>query len=759
MKQPFSCAACLAVFCTGAVSIGFQIIISREVIALFHGNELTAGTTLAIWLMSTAAGSALFPRIYRKTPDRSTLCLLLVLLTAVLMASFAMLRFARQILSITPGEIAGIALIFPVTLLITAPACLISGSCFAAASTCLRAYTASASQPSDNVYFWESAGSALGGAMCSFLLIRYADPLTAVMILCAVSGISALFIYGKQRRIITAAALACTACVLALGLAARPAIEQAPWPGQELIYSRNSVHGRLCVTSLGTQHNFYQNGVLLFSVPDQLYAEETVHYAMLAHTSPERVLLIGGSPGSMIREINKHPGVLAITYVDLDPALVKKALEDSGLRYPAVSDSISGQVRVETGDGRKMLVNDTTSYDVIINALPNPYNAQLNRFYTMEFFKAAKKRLLPGGVISVRAPCAENTISKEQSEYLNMLHATMKSVFPKVVCLPGSPCTCIGYSDADAGIPDTAALIQKIKERNIAATYVNQYILPYTLSEERVNYVASHIHSQSVDINRDFKPAAYFYDAILWASASSPGFSPILKTARTVPVSTLLAVIVILHCLYVLISFKRNHKIHRAISVQYSIFITGFTEISLELSAIISFQILYGYAYFALSVIIAAYMTGLAAGSFVSQSRTHRETYGTILLYVQAAIGVLPLLFLAMLAVLRTWPLPDTALLGIFGLSIASCGFIGGFQFPVAASLIRRKPESPGTSSSILYSRDLAGSAAGALLVSTLLVPVYGVYNTLILLTLLNCCAAAFLLLSGIASKHVRHSI
>ena len=49
----------------GFTSVMAQIILMRELVILFYGNELSLGTMLGVWLLWTAVGSALLPRLFR----------------------------------------------------------------------------------------------------------------------------------------------------------------------------------------------------------------------------------------------------------------------------------------------------------------------------------------------------------------------------------------------------------------------------------------------------------------------------------------------------------------------------------------------------------------------------------------------------------------------------------------------------------------------------------------------------------------------
>jgi hypothetical protein len=53
--------------------------------------------------------------------------------------------------------------------------------------------------------------------------------------------------------------------------------------------------------------------------------------------------------------------------------------------------------------------------EVLVN-LPEPQNAQLNRFYTVEWFREVSRRLTPTGLLSFQLRSSENYISAPASD-------------------------------------------------------------------------------------------------------------------------------------------------------------------------------------------------------------------------------------------------------------------------------------------------------------------------------------------------------
>ena len=50
----------------GFTSIAAQVLLMRELVVIFYGNELSLGVMLGVWLFWTAVGSGLLAEIFRK---------------------------------------------------------------------------------------------------------------------------------------------------------------------------------------------------------------------------------------------------------------------------------------------------------------------------------------------------------------------------------------------------------------------------------------------------------------------------------------------------------------------------------------------------------------------------------------------------------------------------------------------------------------------------------------------------------------------
>ena len=121
----------------GFTATGGQIILVREFIVVFYGNELCLGVILANWLLWGAVGSwglgLLADRIKRRI---GVLAICEILLAILLPALIFVVRIARIVLKTQPGELIGFLPMVLFSFLTLAPLCTILGFLFALVQEC-----------------------------------------------------------------------------------------------------------------------------------------------------------------------------------------------------------------------------------------------------------------------------------------------------------------------------------------------------------------------------------------------------------------------------------------------------------------------------------------------------------------------------------------------------------------------------------------------------------------------------------------------
>jgi spermidine synthase len=718
-----------------------QIVLMRELIVVFNGNEMSLGILLATWLFWTAAGSTLSSSFALGGNNaRRAVAALECLLAVSLLPTLWALLASKSIFQTVPGELVG-----PVPMILTSLACLslfcvVSGALFVVGARMYEQECGVSSRlASGSAYMLEAVGSGFGGIVASIVLLRFLEPfqiaaIVGILNLCMAAVLS--FRMGRKQL----AAMTVTAALLAIPLVifVVPSLDRSAqtrlWRDFHLVGWRDSIYGNLTVTETGNIRSIYDNGVILATAPDEGAAEEAVHYALLEHPAPRHVLLIGGAVNGAIAQALEHPTVERIDYVELDPALIDMARRF----FPAQSAAWVSDPRVHAhyADGRYYLRTTGDSFDVIVLNVPDPLTAQLNRFYTAEFFRSARDHLAPGGLLALELRSSEETISPDLAEFLRCIRRTLEEVFPSVVIIPGETIHFFGDTQPNVLTDNPQRLISRLRERNLKTQYVREYFIPFRMMPDRMAQIREQLRPlASTPVNRDFEPIAYYFDMVSWSTQFKSGYSNWFRAAAHIRFTDLMdATLIVLPFAAAIPAFAGTREKHARSAAACCMAATGFTLITLQILLLLAFQSIYGYVYHQLTILIGMCMAGVAFGSWLGIRRaglSDRPPYGAIatnqfLLALSAPALIFGFSFLAKISGMApTWLASQCVSPALAALS----GMLGGYQFPIATEICLHD-NSGQTRLGTLYAIDLLGGCAGALLVSTYLIPVFGFWKT-----------------------------
>ncbi len=669
----------------------------RELLVVSGGNEAAIGLALAAWLLWTAAGSAVVGKTGRRNRLPHLMPLLESALALILPLTVTGIRDSRTVLQTVPGESLGPAAAMLVSFVALGPVCFVSGALFSAGS---RLQGARAAEATTAVYILEALGSAAGGVAAGLALIGHA---TGLQIAWALAGLNLWAAFGLGFRSIAP-------WVAAIGLVAITWLPRSSLPpGRRLLTARESPYGSLAVVETGGIRSLYENGLALIHSPDPEAAEEAVHYALLEHPAPRSLLLIGGS-GATIAQALRHPSLVSLDYVEIDPGIL-----DLTRRY-FPEQSQDSRVRVHVADGRRFVKTAKNAYDVIIVNLPDPQTAQLNRFFTLEFFREAARKMGDGGVFSFRLAGSENFISPARAEFLRSIAKTLRMAFADVVVIPGESVHFFAATRPGVLTRDPEQLLTRLRERRIETEYVREYYVPFRMAPEKMAALEAQIRPDAATrVNRDFTPVAYYFNVALWSSQFGQRYATFFRGMAGVPFWVLAAALGVVVCG----AIQRTGAGNRAPAVLACVFAMGFTLMGLEIMLLLGFQAIHGYVYQQMAILIAAFMLGMASGAGLP------DRNGLVTTQVFAASAPLTLFALLQFS-------PPAFL---FPALAFVCGMLGGYQFRIASRIFfADKTGALGA----LYAIDLAGSCLGAILFSAWLIPVFGFFKTAILAAELN---------------------
>ncbi|MCK4777160.1 MAG: hypothetical protein KAS39_02210, partial [Actinomycetia bacterium] len=696
----------------------------------FYGNEMVVGAILASWMFWVGVGSWLGAKTIRNLKDKSIFFSNLLLAYSLIL--FVVYIIAKEIIHLTPtllGQITNFETFFLATFLITAPLSFPVGIFFVAGSAVYGSDRYEKKHIA-KIYYLESSGAVFGGFLFTFVFVFYLSHYS-IIILCSLMLLLSHLVLEKlvRGRLSLAGVIFLVLVFVAIFSTGKmeKMLDDFKWKPRNLVVSKNTPFGNIAVTEKEGDFSFYYNGLFMASTKDKLLSEEAVHYPLLQHKNPAKVLIIGGVSSGIITEVLKYP-VEEVFYVDLDPYLV-----DLSKKYLLSRDKKPLQdrrVKLIIRDGRDYIKRTEKKFDIILIFLPDPYNAQLNRFYSLEFFKEAKNALSKDGVFSISISSGEDYMGSDKRNYNAAIWTTFQKAFNEMTFVPGENLFLIGKNEGEhALVEDKKEIIKIFSKKNINSQYINSAYLAYKYEKERRNYFKKQIEKERAKINRDYVPISYYYDAVLWSSWQGGASQSILKFLKNIPFKYFS--LFIFTFLFIIIYFKRQKS---EFAPLYTLGVSGFVMISVEFILLLWFQLLYGYMYFQIGLIISLFMAGITFGAFFANRLIEKKNISeNMLMYLQVAEALLLLLFLFILCLFPN--LQNTVFLGYAAiyLLILATGILEGFEFPVALTIIKGRHLKENVAGRA-YGSDLFGACLGGFIVSGALVPLYGFINTILIL-------------------------
>jgi spermidine synthase len=683
----------------GITSILIQISVLRLLLSTFSGNELDIGITLSFWLTWIGLGSYLG----RKIRLKHAFALSFIFIALLIQPTVFAIKAIRPALSLGPGETVSFTFTILSTALTLFPLCLVLGIQFPLAVSYFGG-----KEDAGRVYGLEALGSFTGGVLFTFVISGRVGAIELCSSLALISIFMATFISKKK--------ILCMLFIfpLIVYFSLHKTMISLPWQHIKPSQLEESKYGEITVIKIAEQASIYGNGQLFFTYPDQPSEELRTHLPMALHPMPLRVLIIGGSPGT-IKEFLKYP-VQKIYFVELDPKIVEVSLkllvgqEDK----EAVENP---KVKIIIEDGRRFIKRlKTPIYDLIVLNLPPPSTAGINRFYTSDFFRELKNVLHDGGILAITFQQSTGYIGRSMQTANGSVYNSLKSVF-RYVEVTAQEYGGIFASDTPIDShPET--LEQRFAERAIQTKHFNLYVFRDAFSLLNVDYVRKRL-SKIQFINTDIQPSAYLYNLMLWSEVHGGG---ILRNLLEVKKLHIISVSILLLICLSLFTFRQKRRV-----VYLSIFTTGFSSMGFMLTILLAYQASYGYVYEMIGILTATFMIGLFAGAYLS--RYTREAL-QILFYLELMTIILALAASIFFRV--------ELLFYVLNLLL---GVITGKQFSTA-NVCLDEPDAAGK----LYGIDLIGSFLGAFIPSIVLIPLFGIFQTLLFIVGMKAVSAIMIL-------------
>lgn len=184
-----------AVFALGIVYQVVQIVFLRELLMVFHGNELSLGIILAAWILWVGIGSHLGSKLARRSKKPVTVVAIISAATVILFIfTVFSIRMLRFFFTIETGAYLSVSDMTLSCLIVMAPPGLLLGIQFVMLAKVWRENDkAHDTSGAEKTHIGEASGNVIGGVLFSFFLVHLFNSFHAVVI-APVLGITAVCI-------------------------------------------------------------------------------------------------------------------------------------------------------------------------------------------------------------------------------------------------------------------------------------------------------------------------------------------------------------------------------------------------------------------------------------------------------------------------------------------------------------------------------------------------------------------------------------
>lgn len=769
----------VANFVLGAYAVCAQATLLRETQTIVFGSELSWGLVLAFWLAGVALGALPGPlfleRWRRPLPVFAAACLALPL---VLTATVVIIRAARGLAGAGPGEYLAPGAMVAVVAATTLPVGFLVGLAFPAASALLARddrQTVEKARAIGWIYLADSLGSLAGGVVFSFLLVGWmgALPLTVAggVVLCLViAHLLRRHAVPRWARLAPLLLALAGAVGLVTGLAGKAddATIRGRWQtfaqGLDLVESRDTRYQNLALGRLSNQFSVYADGIVAATWPNEQDLAIRAHLAACQAPAPKQMLVLGGGMEGILKELLRHKPQ-RLDYVTLDPALPAMVRDRLGEEDRQALDRLAGSTHFD--DARRFIrraaAERRTKYDLIILDTPEPASALEARMYTLECFEELLAILSDDGVLALTLTGSAGYWSPESAQYVGSIVRPLEEVFPDVMLTFGSPTHIYAARRKGVLTASGETLAARYRARGVQSPHFDPLWFEGASdlldADKRATLARTlRAHPPAV-VNTDDHPAAALYHVRQWLATSRAAHPDSSRPAT--PRGDFLADLMGLRFEWAIwaaaaatlamagIAALRGRAAFARTALLWSVGTTGLAGMALEIVLLYTFQVMYGYVYSMVGLVVGVFMFGLVLGSAAMNRRLRqqrpdaprpglRTLVGIDLVFTVFAAGTV-----LVLAVLRDSAADWFVQAGTFSL-VAVTGVLGGLVFPLAAAVTLE--EQPGTTRAAgrVAAADYFGACLGAIVTGTLLVPVLGITGTCLVVAMVKTMSALF---------------
>jgi spermidine synthase len=439
----------------------------------------------------------------------------------------------------------------------------------------------------------------------------------------------------------------------------------------------NSQYQQILISEKEGQKNYFLNGQLAFTNKESFESKQLISLIAPFTKEPQKILII--SSPVLVNEVKKIFPEAEVIFLEIDPKLLdlEKKLLDR-------------RIKAINADARKFLVENNDFWDLIIFSPGNPQTLLGNRLFTLECFESVKKKLSSSGIFVLIFYLPTDYQSEEAAKFGSSIYKTLEKVWPNLKI--------ITLEDQILFLASRKEL--EINQENIIPAFSDYFW--YHLKNPQLEKIAQKLKANPAKINRDFFPVTFFYSQLFWQTIFSFRLPQLISKPVFLLPFLIVGVLIIL-----LLKSRKNFRLGLLASS------SSFILLSLEILLIFLFQIKIGYLYSQISLIFASVLLGIGAG-VIKEIPNSKFQIPNFLGYF---------LIFGILFLLGRQPI-------FWFLTAFWLGMVGGGIFAKVNREYLKENKNPG----YIYAFDLFGAVLGAILTSSFLFPVFGIWGMLVFL-------------------------
>jgi spermidine synthase len=442
-----------AIALSGATALSSEVIWTRLLSLLFGGTVYTFALILAVFLFGLGIGSSLGATIGRAAArPRVALGWAQMFICAAIAWAAYMLTQSMPYWPVNPSITTdpwfNFQLDFVRCLWVVLPGAILWGASFPLALAVLARRGQDPGRLVGGVYAANTVGAIVGSLCASLILVVWLGTQHAQQVLILVSALSGLLVLSTggtdedpaRGTLAPRSQLAGTILVIAAAAAAGLLSRTVqPLPGifaaygrytatrlgqADVIYTGEGWTATVAVTRLpGGVLNYHNAGkVQASSEPQDMRLQRMLgHITTLIPTQARRVVVIGCGAGVTAGAVSVDPAVTNQTIAEIEPLVPRVVAKYFGDYNFHVVDN--PKVHVTIDDARHYLATTSEKFDAITSDPLDPWVKGAAMLYTREFFELAKKRLNPGGAVTLFVQLYESNTEAVKSEIGTFMEA------------------------------------------------------------------------------------------------------------------------------------------------------------------------------------------------------------------------------------------------------------------------------------------------------------------------------------------------